>query len=167
MPLSLRSIALSSAAMAASPLVDGPVTAVPPGADLADPVVTPALEFVAVPVPVVDPDELAVPALLVPGAGGAASLAELPAPLGSLPELFRPPAFAGPEGTPLTPALPAPGEPAFGEPTALPLPADGPLAFCADAPAAPARMAIATIDAVADIFIFAIGNLPLQFNIGA
>jgi hypothetical protein len=75
-----------------------------------------------------DPDELAVPALLVPGAGGDATFAELPAPLGSLPELLSPPALAGPAGTPLTPAVPAPAEPALGEPTALPLPAEGPLA---------------------------------------
>jgi hypothetical protein len=106
--------------MAASPLVCGPVTVVPAGADLAEPVVTPAPEFAAAPY------ELAVPALLVPG--GVASFDELPAPLGSLPELFRPPALAGPDGTPLTPAVPAPAEPALGEPAALPLPADGPLA---------------------------------------
>jgi hypothetical protein len=73
-----------------------------------------------------DPEELAVPKLLVPG--GVATFAELPAPLGSLPELLRPPALAGPDGTPLTPAVPAPADPAFGEPAALPLPADGPLA---------------------------------------
>jgi len=66
-----------------------------------------------------DPDELAVPALLVPGGGGDATLAELPAPLESLPELLSPPAPAGPDGTPLTPAVPAPAEPALGEPTAL------------------------------------------------
>src|SRR5512132_1980376 len=36
-----------------------------------------------------DPDELAVPALLVPGGGGEAVFAELPAPLGSLPELLK------------------------------------------------------------------------------
>jgi hypothetical protein len=106
-----------------------------------------------------DPEELAVPALLVPGAGGTATLAELPAPLGSLPELFRPPALAGPDGTPLTAVDPAPADPAFGEPTALPLPADGPLAapsVLAPVPwaneiAEPARIAIATIEAVADI----------------
>jgi len=66
--------------------------------DLAEPVVTPAP----------GPDELAVPALLMPGGGGAASLDALPAPLGSLPELFSPPAFAGPDGTPLTPDVPRP-----------------------------------------------------------
>ena len=77
----------------------------------------------------VPPDELAIlaiPTLLVPGASGA--FAELPAPLGSLPELFRPPTLTGPLGTPLTPAVPTPAEPAFGEPTALPAPFVGPLA---------------------------------------
>jgi hypothetical protein len=74
-----------------------------------------------------DPDVLAVPRLLVPGGGSETTFPELPAPLGSLMELFKPPALAGPDGTPLTPAVPAPTEPAFGEPTALPLPADAPL----------------------------------------
>ena len=122
MLFSLRSITLFSASTATSPLCDGPVAAVPPGAARAEPVV------IDDPVVADDPEELAVPALLVPGGGGEASLAELPAPLGSLPELLRPPALAGPDGTPLTPAVPAPAEPAFGEPAALPEPADGPLA---------------------------------------
>jgi hypothetical protein len=112
-----------------------------------------------------DPDELAVPALLIPGAGGAATFAELPAPLGSLPELLSPPALAGPDGTPLTPAVPAPAEPALGEPAALPLPADGPLAapppalplapplLCANECAGPMRSAMAMIDPVADILL--------------
>jgi hypothetical protein len=112
-----------------------------------------------------DPDELAVPALLVPGAGGAATFAELPAPLGSLPELLSPPALAGPDGTPLTPAVPAPAEPELGDPAALPLPADGPLAapppalppapplLCANEYAGPMRSAMAMIDAVADILL--------------
>lgn len=108
MPLILRSRALSSAAIAASPFVFGPVTVVPPGAARAEPVVTPPDE----------PDELAVPALLVPGGDGEASFAELPAPLGSLPELLSPPTLAGPDGTPLTPDVPAPAEPAAGEPDA-------------------------------------------------
>src|SRR5712672_2731188 len=106
MLFSLRSIALSSASIAASLFV------------LAEPVVMDDG----------NPDELAVPALLVPGGGGEATFAELPAPLGSLLELLSPPALAGPDGTPLTPAVPAPGEPALGEPAALPLPAEGPLA---------------------------------------
>jgi len=104
----LRSATLFSASIAAWLPADRSL-------DLAEPVVAD------------DPDELAVPALLVPG-GGAAIFAALPAPLGSLPELLRPPALAGPDGTPLTPAVPAPGEPAFGEPTALPVPVEGPLA---------------------------------------
>jgi hypothetical protein len=114
MLFNLRSIALFSCSIAASPLACGSVASVPPARLPAEPVV---MED--------DPDELAVPALLVPG-GGEATLAELPAPLGSLPELLRPPALAGPDGTPLTPAVPAPAEPALGEPVALPLPADEP-----------------------------------------
>src|SRR3954470_15935428 len=86
--------------------------------------------------PVADePVEFAVPNLLVPGASG--TFAEFPAPLGSLPELFRPPTLAGPDGTPLMPAVPAPAEPALGDPTALPVPAVAPLAApAADAPPA-------------------------------
>src|SRR3979409_2621559 len=109
MLLILRSTALSSASIAASPFAFGPVAAVPPGAELAEP---DGLD----PVGTEEPDELAVPALLVPDAGGEFIFAELPAPLGSLPELLRPPTLAGPEGTPLTPAVPAPPQPAFGEP---------------------------------------------------
>jgi hypothetical protein len=165
MLFNLRSTALFSASMAASPGVLGPVAAVPPGADRAEPVVTPAAEFEAASDPAGEPDELAVPALLVPGAGGEASLAELPAPLGSLPELLSPPALAGPDGTPLMPAVPAPAEPAFGEPAALPLPADGPLAappaLCANELTGCARITIATTAAVADILV--IGKSPLLF----
>src|SRR5688572_27481692 len=111
MLLTLRSTVFVSASIASSSLV------------LAVPVVTPAP----------GPDEFAVPKLLVPGGGGEASPDGLRAPVGSFPELFNPPGFAGPEGTPLTPAVPAPaepaaGEPAAGEPAALPLPADGALA---------------------------------------
>jgi hypothetical protein len=151
MPFSLRSIALSSASMAASSLVF----------DLAEPVVTPAP----------GPDELAVPALLVPAGGGEACLDELPVPLGSLPELFSPPEFAGPDGTPLTPDVPAPADPAPGEPTALPLPAEGPLAappvlpplappaLCAWAIMGRVKIAIAVIAAVTDVLV--IGHLRL------
>jgi hypothetical protein len=74
----------------------------------------------AVPEVAPEPVDCAVPELLVPGA--VESLAELPAPLGSLPELFKPPWFAGPGGTPLTADGPAPAEPAAG----LLLPADVP-----------------------------------------
>jgi hypothetical protein len=38
------------------------------------------------------------------GGGGAGVLAALPMPLGSLTELFSPPALPGPFGMPLTPA---------------------------------------------------------------
>jgi hypothetical protein len=47
------------------------------------------------------PEAFAVPDALVPGALGV--LDELPAPAGSLPALFRPAGFAGPDGTPFTP----------------------------------------------------------------
>ena len=112
----------SSARISASPGMDGPGVTVPsirwPDAPLRA-------------IPVVDafpgdPVEFAVPKVLVPGAVGI--LTELPVPLGSLPELLMPPAFAGPFGTPLTAAVPAPAAPAFGEPTALPVPTLGPLA---------------------------------------
>jgi hypothetical protein len=146
----LRSIALSSASIAASSLVF----------DFAEPVVTPAP----------GPDELAVPELLVPGGGGAVSLDELPAPLGSLAELFSPPEFAGPDGTPLTPDVPAPADPALGEPTALPL--EGPLAappvlpplappaLCAWAAIGKVKIAIAVIAAVTDVLV--IGHLRFR-----
>src|SRR4029453_17811650 len=58
-------------------------------------------------VPVGGPELAAVPAVFVLGVwmpGAAGALAELPAPLGSLPELFRPPALATPEGPTLPPA---------------------------------------------------------------
>jgi hypothetical protein len=164
MLLILRSIDLVSSSIAASSLVLGPVPSAPPGAGRADPVVTPE------PVLTPEPVEFAVPALLVPGAGGDASFDELPAPLGSLPELFNPPALAGPDGTPLTPAVPAPAEPEFGEPTALPVPAEGPLAAppvlpplappplpCAWAPGDEIKIAIAVIAAMTDVLT--IGNL--------
>ena len=60
--------------------------------------------------------ESAIP-VVVPGS----TLGLLPLPLGSLPALFWPAEFAGPGGTPLVPSAPAPAEPAFGEPAALPL----------------------------------------------
>ena len=144
---------------------------VPPGAGLVEPVADAPVVADDPPVEE-DPEELAVPALLVPG--GVATFAELPAPLGSLPELLRPPTLAGPDGTPLTPAVPAPAEPAFGEPAALPLPAEGPLAappalppllppalpplpppplLCANTLTGPTKIAIATIDAVKDILV--------------
>src|ERR1700729_4465128 len=89
----------------------------------------------------VDPDELAVPAELVPGTFGRA----LPAPLGLLPGLLMPPALAGP-GAPsaeLAPAEPAPCAPAGDEaaPAAAP-PDDAPPA---DPPPAPPPCARADI----------------------
>src|SRR5438132_1974090 len=116
MPFSLRSIVLFSASIAASVLRP------------AEPVVTPGCAFGP------PPDDCAVPALLVPGAGGEESFAELPAPLGSLAELFRPPALAGPDGMPLIADVPAPAEPALGDPTALLVPPVAPLAAPALAP---------------------------------
>jgi hypothetical protein len=125
MLFSLRSIVLFSSVIAASPLARF---------DAADPVVTPP------------PDDCAVPALLVPGAGGEASLDAFPAPLGSSPALFAPPGLAGPGGTPLMPEVPAPAEPALGEPAALPLlPDDAPPAPCANEAAGDIRTAIAII----------------------
>jgi hypothetical protein len=161
MLFSLRSISLSSALIAASPLViaasllaDESVAEAPPAAGRAEPVVTEE------PTVAEGPDEFAVPALLVPGGGGEATFAELPAPLGSLPELLRPPALAGPDGTPLTPAVPAPGEPALGEPAALPLPAEAPLAappaLCAIAVTGSVKIAMATTADANDVL--AIGN---------
>jgi hypothetical protein len=51
------------------------------------------------------------------GSGG--TFEALPTPLGSLTELLLPPAFPGPAGTPLTPVVPAPAEPAGGVPVGL------------------------------------------------
>src|ERR1043165_9549822 len=82
-----------------SPGIDGPGVTVPsirPVRVPALPVVTERLAPVAG-----DPVEFAVPSLLVPGASG--TFVEFPAPLGSLMELFSPPTFAGPDGTPLMP----------------------------------------------------------------
>jgi hypothetical protein len=103
--------------MVSSPCIAGPCVTVP---SMRPPVAPPA-GFPAVPTVVdpngappatdVDPEEFAVPAELVPGV--LAAFAALPAPLGSLPELFRPPTLPGPV-TPLTDAVPAPAEPALG-----------------------------------------------------
>lgn len=127
MLLILRSTARFCASTAAFPVLDGLVVEVPP---------TRRADELPETAPVVtEPVEFAVPALLVPG--GDTVFEALPAPLGSLSELLRPPTLAGPEGTPLTPAVPAPAAPALGEPTALLLPAVGPLA----APAPPVPLA--------------------------
>jgi hypothetical protein len=102
-----------------------PGTVVPAGEGVESRVLAPAPMLVV-------PDEFAVPKVFVPKDVG--TFAEFPAPLGSFPELVRPPTFAGPLGTPLTPAVRTPAEPAFGDPAALPVPAVGPLA---EPPAAP------------------------------
>jgi hypothetical protein len=78
------------------------------------------------------PDEEAVPKPLFPA--GLATFEALPAPLGSLPELLRPCALAGPGGMPFTADVPAPAEPALGVPTELPVPTVGPLAAPVVAP---------------------------------
>jgi hypothetical protein len=113
MLFTLRSMTRFSAAIAASvsPALLGPVTVDP--AD-PEPVVIPGREFAD------DPDDCAVPALLVPGEG-ATRLEEFPVRLASLSELLRPPALPGLDGTPL------PADPALGLPTALGLPAEAPL----------------------------------------
>src|SRR6202012_4245883 len=114
--------------MASSPCIAGPGVTVPSmRPPTAPPAGLPAVPTVveprgALPVEAADPEELAVPAELVPGVFSA--FATLPAPLGSLPELLRPPTLPGPV-TPLTPAVPAPAEPALGAPPDTP-PADVP-----------------------------------------
>jgi hypothetical protein len=108
--------------MAASPLVFGPG---PMSPVRAGPLPAPVVVPVEVLLPDRVPEDCTVPAEFVPGAVG--TFAEFPAPLGSLPELLSPPTLAGPLGTPLVAAVPAPADPAFGEPTAL-VPAVGPLA---------------------------------------
>ena len=126
----------SSARMAASPAMAGPCVVVPSmRTALEAPVeLPPAVPFapVAPVLPEPEPLEFAVPKLLVPGAFG--DLAELPAPLGSLPALFSPPALPGPFGMPLAPAGPAPAAPAAGDPVADPVPLEAPEA---EPPAAP------------------------------
>jgi hypothetical protein len=72
MLFSLRSIVLFSALIAAS-LPVAVVGAVPVPSDPDDPVVTPGAVFA--------PDDCAVPALLVPGAGAAPDVAEPPLPV--------------------------------------------------------------------------------------
>jgi hypothetical protein len=164
MLFSLLSICLSSALIAPSASFrcdDGVTAEFPPVADPAAPVVTAAPEFIAGPELAEEPDEFAVPALLVPGGGCDTTFDELPTPLGSLPELLRPPTLPGPDGTPLMPAVPAPAEPALGEPAALPLPAVDPLAappaLCANDATGEARRATVVMKAAMDVLV--IGNL--------
>jgi hypothetical protein len=132
MPLILRSIVLFSSVISVSTSF----------ADLPEPVVTP------LPVLTPPPDDCAVPAVLVPGGGGDASLDEFAAPLGSPPALFDPPGLVGPGGTPVTPCVPAPAAPALGEPAALPV--DDPLGLCANEVTGDTRIVIAATAAVAD-----------------
>jgi hypothetical protein len=114
----------SSALISASPGIEGPGLTVP-SIRLPD-VPVPAIPVVDPPAAPGDPVEFAVPKVLVPG--GVGVFTALPAPLGSFAELLSPPTFAGPLGTPVTAVVPAPGAPAFGVPTALPVPTLGPLA---------------------------------------
>jgi hypothetical protein len=129
MPFIFASTLEFSAAIAASPGIDGPGVTVP---SIRPPLAPARLP----PTPTVpgDPVEFAVPSVLVPG---ALALAELPAPLGSLTELFEPPTLPGPGGTPLTAAVPVSADPAFGAPTAVPVPPAPLVTPPADAPAEP------------------------------
>ena len=138
MPFILRSTVLFSSLIAAS----APVLS-----DLAEPVVTPP------------PDDWAVPAELVPGGGGEASLDGFAAPPGSPPALFNPPGLVGADGAPVVPCASAPAEPALGETAALPLllPADDPPALCANEETGDVRIVIAATAAAADASF--IGNL--------
>jgi hypothetical protein len=122
MLLILRSTALSWASTSAFPVLGVSVMEAVPEPVEAEPEPVPV---VAVP-PDVAPLEFAVPTEFVPGGGGDAALDALPAPLGSLIELLRPPALAGPDGTPLVADVPAPAEPALGVLAAEPAPADAP-----------------------------------------
>ena len=90
------------------------------------------------------------------GSGG--TFEALPTPLGSLTELLLPPALPGPAGTPLTPVVPAPAEPAGGVPVELPAvapaadpPADPPVP-CARAAIGSIRLAAAAIAIRFDFF---------------
>jgi hypothetical protein len=90
------------------------------------------------------------------GSGG--TFEALPMPLGSFTELLFPPALPGPAGTPLTPVVPAPAEPALGVPVGLPeaAPAVDPLADppapCARAVTGSIRLTAATIAIRFDFF---------------
>lgn len=79
-------------------------------------------------------EEFPVPTVLLTGASG--DLAAFPTPLGSFSELLSPPTLADPFGTPLMLEVPAPAEPALGDPAGLAAPLVGPLAApAADPPA--------------------------------
>ncbi|MFL6827377.1 MAG: hypothetical protein ACJ8E2_13035, partial [Bradyrhizobium sp.] len=106
--------------------------------------------FLAEPVVTDDPDALAVPRLFVPGGGGSeATVPELLGPPGFMAELLMPPALPVSEGVPVTPGVPVPAEPGFGEAVALagldgavvtpalPAPVEPPLGEPADVPPVP------------------------------
>jgi hypothetical protein len=92
------------------------------------------------------------------GGGGGATLDALPMPLGSLTELLTPPTLPGPDGTPLTPVVPAPAEPAAGVPAGLAV-APGAPAFCAKEPGDPINVTV--IASARVIGVFDIGVLRL------
>jgi hypothetical protein len=96
---------------------------------------------------------------LVDERGSGGTFEALPMPLGSLTELLFPPAFPGPAGTPLTPVVPAPAEPALGVPVGLPEAAPAadpppavPPAPCARAVIGSIRLAAAAIEISFDFF---------------
>jgi hypothetical protein len=72
---------------------------------------------------------------------GDGALEALPTPLGSLIELLLPPTLPGPAGTPLTPVVPAPADPAFGVPAGL-LDVAPPAALCANEAAGAIKLEI-------------------------
>jgi hypothetical protein len=126
-----------SAPITSSPCILGPGVTVPSiRPPTAPPAGFPAVPTVVEPVGAllpeeVEPEELAVPAELVPGALDVA-FGALPTPLGSLPELLRPPTFAGPY-TPVAAGAPPLADPVLGAlvadpdaPPAEPPPADPP-----------------------------------------
>ena len=76
-------------------------------------------------------------------------MAALPIPLGSLTELLLPPTLPGPAGMPLTPVVPAPAEPAFGVPIALPDAAPPAVAPPAPAPCAKALAGNSSAETIA------------------
>jgi hypothetical protein len=102
------------------------------------------------------------------GSGG--TFEALPMPLGSFTELLFPPALPGPAGTPLTPVVPAPAEPALGVPVGLPeaAPAVDPLADppapCARAVTGSIRLTAATIAIRFDFFDIGFLHMVVRLN---
>jgi hypothetical protein len=99
---------------------------------------------------------------LVDELGSGGTFEALPTPLGSLTELLFPPAFPGPAGTPLTPVVPEPAEPALGVPVGLPeaAPAVDPPA---DPPAPCARAAIGSIKLAAAVIAIRFDFFDIDF----